>query len=129
MGTKHASALTRSGVAVRQSSDKEVAVVLRSFAAGGSGRLNIAPSTNGGRVRLTALGLPTPQRLTPTARLFVVWAVAPGGQVVRVGELKIDSKGNGGVEFSSPTQFARYSVIVTAESAAEAVRPLGVPVL
>ena len=102
--------------------------VMRSFVRGASARLTGAPTPGGGRVRLTALRLPQPSTLGATARTYVVWA-SSGGSVVRVGELVVDERGNGGLEFERPAAFDRYSVIVTAEPSAAADRPAGAPVL
>ncbi len=100
---------------------------LRSFSPGATGRLTIEPSEGGGRGRLTALNLPDPQAHSPGARTYVVWASA-GGQVIRLGELRRDERGNGGLAFERPAAFERYSVIVTAEADADVERP-GAPVL
>ncbi len=101
---------------------------LRSFTSGASGRLSIEPTTSGGRARLTALGLPSPSSLSPMAHAFVAWATG-NGRVVRLGELKTDARGNGGLEFAHPSSFERYGVIVTAETNAEAEKLAGTPVL
>jgi len=100
-------------------------VRLRSFVPRASGRLEVEPTPAGGRVRLTAMNLPSPQSLTPNARTFVAWA--SGGRIVRLGELRRDSRGGGSLVFPHPTEFARYSLIVTAEQSAHAERPLGAP--
>lgn len=100
---------------------------LRSFSPGASGRLTVEASEGGGRGRLTVLNLPDPQTLAAGARTYVVWASAEG-QVVRLGELNRDERGNGGLAFERPAAFERYSVIVTAEASADAERP-GSPVL
>jgi hypothetical protein len=76
-------------------------------------------------VRLTVMGLPRPQVLSPGASAFVVWAVAPGVAPIRIGEMRTDDGGNGGLEFARPPAFERYSVIVTAEADAAADRPKG----
>ena len=102
--------------------------IMRSFARGASARLTGAPSAAGGRVRLTALRLPQPSTQGAAARTYVVWA-SSGGSVVRVGELVVDERGNGGLEFERPAAFERYTVIVTAEPSAQADRPAGAPVL
>lgn len=101
---------------------------MRSFSKGASGSLRIDPTASGGRGRLTALKLPRPRNIAPTAETYVVWAVSEG-RFVRLGELKTDSRGNGGLEFSRPADFDSYSVIVTAEPNAQAERPAGAPVL
>ena len=108
--------------------EARVELRLRSFTSGASGRLSIEPTTEGGRARLTALGLPSPSSLSPLARAFVAWATG-NGRVVRLGELKTDARGNGGLEFTHPSSFERYGVIVTAETNAEAEKLAGTPVL
>ncbi|MDQ1589734.1 MAG: hypothetical protein QOG71_361 [Pyrinomonadaceae bacterium] len=105
---------------------RTIIVRLRSFAPRASGRLEVEPTAGGGRVRLTALNLPTPQSLAPNARTFVAWA--SGGRILRLGELRRGSRGTGSLVFPHPAEFARYSLIVTAEPDARAERPTGAPV-
>lgn len=105
---------------------RTVIVRLRSFAPRASGRLEVEPTTGGGRVRLTAVNLPTPQSLAPNARTFVAWA--SGGRILRLGELRRGARGTGSLVFMHPSEFARYSLIVTAEADARAERPTGAPV-
>ncbi|HEV7891801.1 MAG TPA: hypothetical protein VGP08_14255 [Pyrinomonadaceae bacterium] len=100
---------------------------LRSLTTRATGRLTVEPSEGGGRVRMTALNLPDPRTVTPGANTYVVWAVS-GGRILRLGELKRDERGNGGLAFERPEGFERYGVIVTAEPDANAERP-GDPVL
>jgi len=100
---------------------------LRSFSPGATGRLTIEASEGGGRGRLTVLNLPHAQTLARDARTYVVWA-SGDGSIVRLGELRRDERGNGGLAFERPAAFERYSVIVTAEASADAERP-GAPVL
>jgi hypothetical protein len=115
------------GVVSGASVDGRTLVVrLRSFAPRASGRLEVEPTAGGGRVRLTALNLPTPQSLAPNARTFVAWA--SGGRILRLGELRRGSRGGGSLVFPHPSEFARYSLIVTAERDARAERPTGAPV-
>jgi hypothetical protein len=103
-----------------------VIVRLRSFAPRASGRLEVEPTAGGGRVRLTASNLPLPQTLAPNARTYVAWA--SGGRIVRLGELRRGARGTGSLVFMHPSEFARYSLIVTAEADARAERPTGAPV-
>jgi hypothetical protein len=105
---------------------RTVVVRLRSFAPRASGRLEVEPTTGGGRVRLTAVNLPLPQTLAPNARTYVAWA--SGGRILRLGELRRGARGTGSLVFQHPTEFARYSLIVTAETDARAERPTGAPV-
>lgn len=105
---------------------KTLIVRLRSFAPRARGRLEVEPTPAGGRVRLTAVNLPSPQSLAPNARTFVVWA--SGGRIIRLGELRRGSRGGGSLVFSHPAEFARYSLIVTAEQSARAERPTGAPI-
>ncbi|HEX8456007.1 MAG TPA: hypothetical protein VF656_01700 [Pyrinomonadaceae bacterium] len=105
---------------------KTLVVRLRSFAPRASGRLEVEPTTGGGRVRLTALNLPTPRSLAPNARTYVAWA--SGGRILRLGELRRGARGNASLVFPHPAEFARYSLIVTAEPDARAERPTGAPV-
>ncbi|MDT7602830.1 MAG: hypothetical protein QOF61_827, partial [Acidobacteriota bacterium] len=56
----------------------------------------------------------------------VVWVT--GGQVLRLGELRRDGRGNAAFEFAHPGGFDSYSVIVTAEADAQSERPSGSPV-
>jgi hypothetical protein len=117
-----------SGVgAFEMSADGTTVIVrLRSFAPRASGRLEVEPTAGGGRVRLTASNLPLPQTLAPNARTFVAWA--SGGRIVRLGELRRGARGTGSLVFQHPAEFARYSLIVTAEADARAERPTGAPV-
>jgi len=105
---------------------RTVIVRLRSFAPRASGRLEVEPTAGGGRVRLTAMNLPKPQSLAPKARTFVAWA--SGGRILRLGELRRGAGGAGSLVFTHPSEFARYSLIVTAETSASAERPTGAPV-
>src|SRR5437588_10866321 len=99
-----------------------VDIRLRSLTTRATGKLTVEASEGGGRARLTALNLPDPQTVTPDARTYVVGAVS-GGRIVRLGELKRDERGNGGLAFDRPEGFERYGVIVTAEATADAERP------
>jgi hypothetical protein len=100
---------------------------LRSLTTRATGQLTIEASEGGGRARLTALNLPDPQTVAEGATTYVVWAVS-GGRVLRLGELRRDERGNGGLAFERPEGLERYGVIVTAEKSAEVERP-GDPVL
>ncbi|HYP00621.1 MAG TPA: hypothetical protein VER76_10565 [Pyrinomonadaceae bacterium] len=102
-----------------------VIVRLRSFAPRASGRLEVEPTAGGGRVRLTAMNLPPPQKFAPHARTFVAWA--SGGRILRLGELRRGARGAGSLVFTHPSEFARYSLIVTAEADARPERPTGAP--
>ena len=100
---------------------------LRSLTTNATGQLTVEASEGGGRARLTALNLPDPQTVAAGSTTYVVWAVS-GGRIRRLGELRRDERGNGGLAFDRPEGFERYGVIVTAEAAAEVERP-GDPVL
>jgi hypothetical protein len=100
---------------------------LRSLTTRATGKLTVEASEGGGHARLTALNLPDPQTLAAGASTYVVWAVS-GGRIVRLGELRRDERGNGGLAFERPEGLERYGVIVTAERSADAERP-GDPVL
>ncbi len=112
-----------------QTVPRRLAVRMRAFLPNVSGTLSFEPTPAGGVVRLTTLGLPAPNLLMNEARVYVVWAVASGLPAVRVGELKTDASGNGGLEFPRPAEFERYSVLVTAEASTEATNPTGIMVL
>lgn len=107
---------------------KRLGLRLRSFVPGASGSLYFAPTPGGGVVRMTALGLPAPEVLMPGAQVFVVWAVAAGERPLRVGEMRTDASGNGGIEFARPASFEKYSVVMTAEPDTSAAAPAGVMV-
>ena len=109
----------------QQSAVKPLSIRLRSFIVGASGTLSFEPTLTGGLVRLTALGLPPLRNLLPGAQGYFVWAVPSGGDSIRVGELRIDASGNGGIEFARPEPLERYSVMVTAELTATAEKPKG----
>ena len=100
---------------------------LRSLTTRATGQLTVEADANGGRARLTAMNLPDPQTIAAGARVYVVWAVS-GGRIVRLGELRRDERGNGGLAFERPQGLERYGVIVTAEASPEVERP-GDPVL
>jgi hypothetical protein len=106
---------------------ERIDIRLRSLTTNATGQLTIEASEGGGRGRLTAMNLPDPQTVAADARTYVVWAVS-GGRIVRVGELRRDERGNGGLAFDRPEGLERYGVIVTAEATPEAERP-GDPVL
>lgn len=116
-----------SNIIAARAQNERLDIRLRSFTPAASGRLTIEPSIGGGRGRLTALNLPDPQTLSRSATTYVVWA-SSGGRIVRLGELRRDERGNGGLAFERPADFERYSVIVTAEANADVERP-GAPVL
>jgi hypothetical protein len=118
---------SRGTSATTTTQSERIDIRLRSLTTRASGKLTMEASEGGGRARLTAMGLPDPRTITPDARTYVVWAVS-GGRVVRLGELRRDERGNGGLAFDRPEGFERFGVIVTAESAAEVERP-GDPVL
>jgi hypothetical protein len=106
---------------------ERVDIRLRSLTTRATGQLTVEASEGGGRARLTALNLPDPQTVAEGATTYVVWAVS-GGRVLRLGELRRDERGNGGLAFERPGGLERYGVIVTAETSAEVERP-GDPVL
>ncbi|HEV7858392.1 MAG TPA: carboxypeptidase regulatory-like domain-containing protein [Pyrinomonadaceae bacterium] len=112
-----------------QESAKRLGVRLRSFIPSASASMYFEPTQAGGNVRLTVLGLPGPETLMTDGRVYVVWAVASGVHPIRVGELRTDASGNGGLEFGRPEQFERYSVIVTVEESSAVLNPTGVMVL
>src|SRR5437764_3739272 len=99
-----------------------VDIRLRSLTTRATGKLTVEASEGGGRARLTALNLPDPQTVAAAATTYVVWAVS-GGRIVRLGELKRDERGNGGLAFDRPEGLEHYGVIVTAERSADAARP------
>jgi hypothetical protein len=115
----------RRAAAARAQTDIRPGIRLRSFVVGAAGSLHFEPSEAGGTVRLTVLGLPHPQVLSPGATAFVVWAVGRGLPPIRIGEMRTDDGGNGGLEFARPPAFERYSVIVTAEADAASDHPKG----
>jgi hypothetical protein len=106
---------------------ERVDIRLRSLTTRATGQLTVEASEGGGRARLTALNLPEPQTVAERATTYVVWAVS-GGRIQRLGELRRDERGNGGLAFDRPAGLERYGVIVTAETSPEVERP-GDPVL
>src|SRR5215213_3469480 len=117
----------KSPAAFTRAQAERVDIRLRSLTTRATGQLTIEASEGGGRARLTALNLPEPQTVAEAATTYVVWAVS-GGRVLRLGELRRDERGNGGLAFDRPAALERYGVIVTAESSPEVARP-GDPVL
>lgn len=107
---------------------KRVGVRLRSFVPEAIGSLYFEPTTEGGLVRLTALGLPVAEDLSRDAHAYLVWAVANGESPLRVGVLELDGGGNGGLEFTRPPAFHRYAIVVTAEPDRAVSHPNGVMV-
>src|ERR1700753_2442638 len=103
-------------------STQRVDIPLRSLTTRARGKLTIESSEGGGRARLTAMNLPDPQTVAAGATTYVVWPVS-GGRIIRLGELRRDARGNGGLAFERPEGLERYGVIVTAESGADAPRP------
>jgi len=118
----------RAQVSDRESAPKRVGVRLRAFIPNTSASMYFVPTRLGGSVRLTALNLPPAGNLLAGASHYVVWAVASGERPLRIGSLMVDAGGNGGLEFARPASFERYSVVVTAETSAEADHPGGVMV-
>jgi hypothetical protein len=118
----------RAGVTPRAARQTQrLDIRMRSFAPPASGHVTVEASGGGGSGRVTVLSLPDPQTIVEDARVYVVWAVSEG-RIARLGELRRDERGNGGLAFERPAAFERYSVVVTAEIAADAERP-GAPVL
>ena len=115
-----------SAALVRRQAER-VDIRLRSLTTRATGQLTIEASEGGGRARLTALSLPDPQTVAAGSTTYVVWAVS-GGQIRKLGELRRDERGNGGLAFERPQGLERYGVIVTAETSAGVERP-GDPVL
>ncbi|MET0647493.1 MAG: hypothetical protein ABW208_12815 [Pyrinomonadaceae bacterium] len=113
--------------ALTRAQAERVDIRLRSLTTRATGQLTIEASEGGGRARLTALNLPDPQTVAAGSTTYVVWAVS-GGRILRLGELRRDERGNGGLAFERPEGFERYGIIVTAEASAEVERP-GDPVL
>ncbi len=115
----------QSSAARPESGLRRLGVRLRSFIPTARGQMNFEPTPEGGVVRLTVLGLPRPEAVMTGARTFIVWASASGGRVVRVGEIKTDEGGNGGLQFTRPPGLTSYSVLVTAEPNAEVEKLTG----
>jgi hypothetical protein len=113
--------------ALVRSQAERVDIRLRSLTTRATGQLTVEASEGGGRARLTALNLPDPQTVAAGSTTYVVWAVS-GGRIRKLGELRRDERGNGGLAFDRPEGLERYGVIVTAETSAEVERP-GDPVL
>jgi hypothetical protein len=114
-------------VSRRATQGERVDIRLRSLTTRATGLLTIEASEGGGRARLTAMNLPDPQTIAAGANTYVVWAVS-GGRILRLGELRRDERGNGGLAFERPSELEHYGVIVTAETGADVERP-GDPVL
>jgi len=128
LGLALAAALSHAAAAAApRGQEQRVDIRLRSLTTRATGQLTVEASETGGRARLTAMNLPDPQTVAAGAAVYVVWAVS-GGRIVRLGELRRDERGNGGLAFERPAGLERYGVIVTAEAAAEVERP-GDPVL
>jgi hypothetical protein len=121
-----ASSPARAALAAAQDAGR-VDIRLRSLTTRGEGKLTIEAGEGGVVARVTALDLPDPQTVAAGATTYVVWAVS-GGRIVRLGELRRDARGNGGLTFKSPEGFERYGVVVTAEATPAASHP-GDPVL
>ncbi|HEX7314260.1 MAG TPA: hypothetical protein VF297_10075 [Pyrinomonadaceae bacterium] len=114
-------------VALVRRQTERVDIRLRSLTTRATGQLTVEASEGGGRARLTALNLPDPRTVAAGSTTYVVWAVS-GGRIRRLGELRRDERGNGGLAFERPEGLERYGVIVTAETSADVERP-GDPVL
>src|SRR5437588_6997769 len=121
-GQRAVSSSSRRAGPVAAQDTERVDIRLRSLTTRATGKLTVEASEGGGRARLTALNLPNPQTVAAGATTYVVWAVS-GGRIVRLGELKRDERGNGGLAFDRPEGLERYGVIVTAEPSANAERP------
>src|SRR5687767_7490822 len=120
-------ALSQAGAAAARAQGERVDIRLRSLTTRATGQLTVEANEAGGRALLTAMNLPDPATVAAGATTYVVWATG-GGRVVRLGELRRDERGNGGLAFDRPAGLERYGVIVTAEASADAERP-GDPVL
>src|SRR2546423_10316757 len=90
--------------------DTRVDIHLRSLTTRATGLLTIEASEGGGRARLTTMNLPDPQTVAAGANTYVVWAVS-GCRILRLGELRRDERGNGGLAFDRPSELERYGVI------------------
>jgi len=110
----------------QQGASERVTITMRSLVPGASGTLLLRARSR--QVRLSTHGLTRPESLDPRARVFMVWAVGADGRIVKLGQLKTDAQG-GALAFTVQPALEPYSVIVTAEQNALAIRPSGVPVL
>jgi hypothetical protein len=126
-GDAAAGARPKAPAASVRAQEGRVDIRLRSLTTRATGQLTVEASEGGGRARLTALNLPEPQTVAERATTYVVWAMS-GGRVLRLGELRRDERGNGGLAFDRPEGLERYGVMVTAETSPEVERP-GDPVL
>lgn len=109
-----------------QGASSRVTIQMRALVPGASGTLLLRAGSR--QVRLSAHGLARAETIDTRAHAFLVWAVASDGRIVKLGELRMSADG-GSLTFNAPVALEPYSVIVTAEANALAMRPSGVPVL
>lgn len=109
-----------------EGASNRVTIQMRALVPGASGTLLLRVGSR--QVRLSVHGLARAETIDPRAHAFLVWAVASDGRIVKLGELRINADG-GSLTFNAPLALEPYSVIVTAEANALAVKPSGVPVL
>ncbi|HMF55764.1 MAG TPA: hypothetical protein VK619_05355 [Pyrinomonadaceae bacterium] len=109
-----------------QGGSERTTITMRSLVPGASGMLLLRARSR--QVRLSTHGLPRPESIDPRAHVFMVWAVGADSRIVKLGQLMMNAEG-GALAFTIEAALEPYSVIVTAEQNALAVRPSGVPVL
>ena len=71
--------------------------------------------------------LPKPDKASPGATTYVVWAHPSGGEPQNLGALHVGDDLSGSLRTLTPMK--RFDVMVTAEPTAQATKPTNVPVL
>ncbi len=89
----------------------------------------LAQAAENGNTRITVevKHLAPPERLNPTAKVYVVWVQPPGGPPQNVGALRVDAELTG--RLVTVTAFATFDVLVTAEEFPTTTMPRGPQVL
>ncbi len=78
-----------------------------------SGEAKVEAKVGGTTVELKVTGMPQPTSLGAEFLTYVLWTVTPDGSTANLGEITIDSKGEG--KLTAKAQSQTFALIVTAE--------------
>lgn len=92
------------------------------------GAVILNQGNNGNReIEVKTSSLAAPGLLKPPENAYVVWLQEPGHDPQNVGQLKVDSKGDG--DLHTVSAFRRFKLFITAEENAQAHAPEGMEIL
>src|SRR5205085_2126882 len=94
---------------------------------GSRGDATVEPKRGATFIKARFTNVPPPARFGAQYLTYVVWAISPEGRAQNLGELTLNSSGNGKLETSTPMQ--TFAMIVTAEPYYSVSQPSDVVVL